>query len=192
MTDRASQTAFRLSLVFVIVAALTLIPLEMGLMPAAARVSNFFADVAVLVIATLALFFILRREFQKRQTIEDALRATQQHQQLLLNNSAESFILTDPQGNVRDFNQLGADRIRLLSGKELQRGENLLTYSPNGAGLEQRQHIQLALTGQPVEFDYQFPPPHGVWQHITIHPVRDARGTIQELVFTSVDITELK
>src|SRR5581483_8862313 len=192
MTDRASQTAFRLSLVFVIVAALTLIPLEMGLMPAAARVSNFFADVAVLVIATLALFFILRREFQKRQTIEDALRATQQHQQTILDNSAESFILTDPQGNVRDFNQLGADRIRLLSGKELQRGESLLTYSPNGLALHESKHIQAALAGQPVEFDYQLPPPHTLSLHIAIHPIRDAMGTIQELVFTSVDITELK
>ncbi len=114
--------------------------------------------------------------------------------QLFLNNTDNSFILTNTDFKIVFFNKLADKWSTQFVGKSLYVGMPILDLAVEERKGAQLEMMQSALAGTNIEFEYDISLPGNefVCFHNAMHPARNIDGNIVGILITSKDITETK
>ncbi|HNH78160.1 MAG TPA: PAS domain S-box protein, partial [Anaerolineales bacterium] len=134
------------------------------------------------------LYNQMLKELNERTQAEDALRASNETSQAILNASTESVFLMDTSGNVIATNETTAARL----GKQVSdlAGTNMYDLIPESVGASRKKQMEMVIEKRkPVIFeDERF----GVWLENSIYPIIDGDGTIRRVAVYGRDITDRK
>jgi PAS domain S-box-containing protein len=125
-------------------------------------------------------------DITERKQAEEALKASEEVKDLLLNASPDPFFLMNPQGVIRVANQALGQRLGRTEA-ELVGARAFDLIPPEVAALRRKYFDQALKTGQPNEFEDQWRGRHMHFRHI---PILDGQGRVVEMAVFSRDITQ--
>ena len=134
------------------------------------------------------LYTQLLSELNERKQVEEALRASNETAQAILNAATESVFLIETDGTVIAANETTATRL----GKQVRSlvGTNIYDSLPPDTAKIRRQRVEaLTRDGKPLIFeDERF----GAWIENSLYPIFDKSGKVWRIAIYGRDITDRK
>jgi PAS domain S-box-containing protein len=135
------------------------------------------------------------RDITKRKEAEEALRRSQADLQAILNNSLQSFILTDTTGSIKAFNQIASVRVEILFGlRPLSEGASIYNAVPVAHRPAFERDFARARDGEVVVREGAVGDQRGAehWFEYNYIPVREGGDTVTGICISVLDITDRK
>jgi PAS domain S-box-containing protein len=135
------------------------------------------------------------RDVTKRKEAEEALRRSQADLQAILNNSLQSFILTDTTGHIKAFNQIASVRVEILFGlRPLAVGASIYDSVPAAHRAKFERDCGRARDGEVVVIESAVLDEQGAehWFECNYIPVREGGDTVTGICISVLDITDRK
>jgi|GEM_PF-368387 len=134
------------------------------------------------------LYTQLLSELNERKQMEEALRASNETAQDILNAATESVFLMDLDGTVIAANDTTAIRLGKQAGSLV--GTNIYDSLPSDTAEVRKQRVaSLIRDGKPLIFeDERF----GVWIENSLYPIFDSEGKVRRIAIYGRDITNRK
>ncbi|MCU0450702.1 MAG: PAS domain S-box protein [Bernardetiaceae bacterium] len=121
------------------------------------------------------------------------LRESDKHTRALLNNTLQSSMLIDRHYKILAFNRVAADKVRALTGRELQEGRPVIDYLVPGELEDFQRDFQMALQGRAVGGERTQTPAQGqqqYWFRYYYSPVPNDDGPVEVISYSLLDISE--
>jgi PAS domain S-box-containing protein len=142
------------------------------------------------------LYFIAQiQDVTEQQRAEKALRQSQADLQAILNNSLQSFVLTDRAGIIKAFNQIASVRSEVLLGaRPLLEGESIYDSVPEQYQADFQADFAHARDGDTVVVERAIIDRHGAehWLEFNFVPVRERETTVSGVCLSVLDINDRK
>ncbi len=138
-----------------------------------------------------AILRISITELSEIKEYQNKLERAQKHLHALLDATAYSYFLLNPDYTILSFNQVAANAILGAFDQKLEIGQNILPYIDSEKQAVFYSHFASALTGKEVK-SIQSTTLLGkkLWFEIQHIPVRDEANQIYAVAFTAVDVTK--
>jgi len=135
------------------------------------------------------------RDITKRKEAEEALRQSQADLQAILNNSLQSFILTDCEGSIKAFNQIASVRVEILFGSHpLMVGGSIYDAVPAAHRAIFERDFGRARDGEVIVIESAVRDQQGAehWFECNYIPVRERGDAVTGICISVLDITDRK
>jgi PAS domain S-box-containing protein len=132
------------------------------------------------------------KDITDRKKTEEQLRKSEVYLQSIFDATIQAYYLLDSNYSIIKFNKTGAEAIKKVFGRDLQVGDNMLTYS-EPSGLEEfKINVQRAFAGETVMTSHEVTSTPGkrFWFEVQYLPARNERNEIYGVAFVSLDITQ--
>jgi len=130
------------------------------------------------------------QDVTERKAAEQALKASETKLQAILNNTDQSFVLTDRNGAILAFNRIADEFAKKIFGQAIQAGQPLTDFVRPADRESFNRHFRLALEGDPIVVEKEMPGGH--WFSFSYNPVIDTMGEVTGICFNSRNITGRK
>ncbi len=138
----------------------------------------------------------LEREASRAEKLrtEDALRRSEANLRAIFNSSPQGFVLTDPDGTIKAFNQTAAQWATRVGGRRLSEGSKLDELTPAGELEQWRECFDLALRNRSTTREWCLRETSGAehWYEANHIPVVDDAGGVVGVCLSLADIDERK
>lgn len=133
------------------------------------------------------------QDITKNKTAEIQIKDAEFNLRAIFESSIESFLLLDSFNCIKTFNSRARDYIQMAFGKNLEIGENILSYLDDKSAEKFKDYLSQVATGQVIEYDWRSEKPNAsvYWSHFTLAPVYH-QGVVIGTSVTERDITEMK
>lgn len=137
---------------------------------------------------------ILFTEITERKVAQGALQSSNANLRAIFNNTLESFIYLDYQGNIQTFNKIANDRARAIYGRGLSAGESILNFTTAAERPDFERNFSRALKGESVRVERPIQTITGskIWFEFHYSPVYNEAHSVNGVFFTVSDISERK
>jgi two-component system, cell cycle sensor histidine kinase and response regulator CckA len=138
----------------------------------------------------------LERERSRAEKLrtEDALRRSEANLRAIFNTSPQGFVLTDPDGTIKAFNQTAAKWAARVGGRQLVEGSEIEGLTPAGELEQWRECFDLALRNRSTLREWCLREIGGAehWYETNHIPVVDDTGGVVGVCLSLADIDERK
>jgi PAS domain S-box-containing protein len=141
----------------------------------------------------LPLYFISQiQDVTVQKQGEETLRGSQANLQAILNNSLQSFVLTDRSGIIKAFNQIASVRLEiLLGGRPLAEGASIYDSVPDQYQADVQAQFARARDGETIVVERAITDRNAAehWFELNVIPVREADESVSGICLSVLDIT---
>lgn len=133
------------------------------------------------------------QDVTEQKQSEETLRRSQANLQAILNNSLQSFVLTDRSGIIKAFNQIASVRLEmLLGGRPLAEGASIYDSVPDRYQADFQADFARARDGDTIVVERAITDRHGAehWFEFNFVPVREGETTVSGVCLSMLDITD--
>ncbi len=138
----------------------------------------------------------LEREASRAEKLrtEDALRRSEANLRAIFNSSPQGFVLADPDGTIKAFNQTATQWATRVGGRRLRDGSRLDELTPAGELEQWRECFDLALRNRSTIREWCLRETSGAehWYETNHIPVVDDAGGVVGVCLSLADIDERK
>jgi PAS domain S-box-containing protein len=142
------------------------------------------------------LYFIAQiQDVTEQKQAERALRQSQADLKAILNNSLQSFVLTDRAGTIKAFNQIASVRSEILLGmRPLLEGASIYETVPEQYQADFQADFARARDGDTVVVERAITDRNGGehWLEFNFIPVREGDTAVNGICLSMLDITDRK
>ena len=129
------------------------------------------------------------------KTRQDMLRKSEANLRAIMDSSVQAFCLTDTELRVQEFNKMTAQSVRFLLGRDIRRGEDILSFVLPEQHERFLASARKALAGVSVVYEERFAPTDNdeeQWLELMYLPTYNDDKSIIGLTVSSFNITERK
>jgi PAS domain S-box-containing protein len=133
------------------------------------------------------------QDITKNKAAEIKIRDAEFNLRAIFESSIESFLLLDSFNCVKAFNGRARDFIQMAWSKDLEIGQNILSYLDYKSAEKFNDYLNQVASGQVIEYDWKSEGENAsvYWSHFTLAPVYH-QGVVIGTSVTERDITEMK
>jgi PAS domain S-box-containing protein len=134
------------------------------------------------------------QDITEQKLAEAAFKRSESNLNAIINNTLQSFILLDQDGQIQALNSVARDRGKKILGREIKTGNDFLeTIKPMDPG-KFWLHFNEALTGKTTTIEEKVTTQDGntYWFEANYTPVVEEDGTISGVVLSNLNITQRK
>ena len=145
--------------------------------------------------ATVTRIYGTLKDITEDKTRQDMLRKSEANLRAIMDSSVQAFCLTDTELRVQEFNKMTAQSVRFLLGRDIRRGEHILSFVLPEQHERFLASARKALAGVPVVYEERFAPTDNdeeQWLELMYLPTYNDDKSIIGLTVSSFNITERK